>query len=124
MTPEAFTALGIKLYGPRWKSAFADTLEYDRKTVARWASGRTRIPPHVARAILDMTSVAPAPRVQTASAAELALESELVLLQERAQKAGWSADTFHLALARYAVKQLPRAGLHSIGYLCLDQLQG
>lgn len=47
MTPDELEKAGRKLFGEHWQTRMADTLEVNPRTVRRWASGESRIPPSV-----------------------------------------------------------------------------
>ena len=47
MTSELFARVGAALYGDAWMGCLADALLVAPRTVARWASGYSRIPPNV-----------------------------------------------------------------------------
>lgn len=51
MTPERFTEIGIKLFGPRWKSAMGRALGLHSSNVAKKASGEVAISEAERRAI-------------------------------------------------------------------------
>lgn len=51
MTPTELARLGKKLYGVRWQTALARTLQVNPRTVRRWAAGEWPVPEPVAIAV-------------------------------------------------------------------------
>lgn len=47
MTTDLFARIGAALYGDLWQGSLAYALGVSPRSVARWASGYSQIPPHV-----------------------------------------------------------------------------
>lgn len=63
MTAAEFRAVGAGMYGGRgWQRALADRLGVADRTVRRWASGASRIPPEVVRELGVMHAATEWPR--------------------------------------------------------------
>lgn len=54
MTPSELEAIGLALYGPRWRSRLAEVLGRDRSTVCRWAKGERAMPGVAVRRIREL----------------------------------------------------------------------
>jgi hypothetical protein len=59
MTPAELIAAGELLYGGRWKSALARTVNYERESIHAYASGKRRIPPRIAAQIRVIVNIGP-----------------------------------------------------------------
>ena len=54
MTPDTLAAIGLYLYGPRWRREMSEALAVHRKTVGRWAEGECRMPEDLPRRLADL----------------------------------------------------------------------
>lgn len=70
MSPDELCEIGEQLHGNRWQRALARTLNVNERTVRRWASGETVIPPTVEAELFAIAAGCQAlnPRVENALA--------------------------------------------------------
>lgn len=54
MQPDTLLRLGPLLFGSGWKTALAERLDVNHRTVERWGAGRTAIPPWLSGQLLDI----------------------------------------------------------------------
>lgn len=54
MTPQELQAIGLRLYGPAWRSRLAEVLGCHRSRVSRWAKGEYRISREMERWIREL----------------------------------------------------------------------
>lgn len=59
MTPDALAKRASRRFGPQWQSALARHLGITSRTVRRWVSGDTPIPPWVARVSFEPDKAPP-----------------------------------------------------------------
>jgi hypothetical protein len=54
MSPELFARIGEALYGDQFVASLSHQLEVAKRTVARWASGQSRIPPSIGQELRQL----------------------------------------------------------------------
>lgn len=103
--------LAALLFGYGWKSALAEALNTNRRTVSRWIA-RDAVPEWAASRLRAMAHVAPPPgstadQDRDAACAE-ALEPDLTRLVEIAEAAGWERAEIDTALLALVVSDVLR----------------
>ena len=54
MTPDTLAAVGLYLYGHRWRREMSEALAVHRVTVNRWADGECQMPEDLPRRLADL----------------------------------------------------------------------
>lgn len=54
MTPQLFCRAGEALYGAAWMAPLSGAIDVAPRTISRWASGKSRLPPNIARELQEL----------------------------------------------------------------------
>lgn len=54
MTPDTLAAIGLYLYGHRWRREMSEALAVHRKTVDRWVEDKCQMPKDLPRRLADL----------------------------------------------------------------------
>lgn len=109
MTRDEMERLGALLFGYGWKSALADHMDINRKTVSRWIADDA-VPGWAADRLRAMVAIAPPPG-STADqdrddACQDAMEPELTRIVHMAEGAGWHRAEIITAILALAVSDI------------------
>lgn len=109
MDRDELNRLGAILFGYGWKSALADHLEINRKTVSRWIADGT-VPDWAAERLRGMVRIAPPPGTTADDdrddACQEALEPELTRIVGMAEGAGWHRAEIAVAMLALTVSDI------------------
>lgn len=118
--------LGALLFGYGWKSAVADVLEVNRRTISRWIADDA-VPDRLAARLRDMVRIAPPPGSSAGQdrddACQEAIEPELTRIVTLAESAGWHRAELVTALIALSVSDLRHAVGDAAAMAFLDEVK-